>query len=397
MGKDLGWDKYSNQIKMITKAKRLQSVQEYYFSHKLREIQQLKAAGKSIINLGIGSPDIPTAPEVLKALTNAAVLPNATQYQSYQGIPELRSAIGQFYQHHFKVDLNPSTEILPLMGSKEGIMHISMAFLNDGDEVLIPNPGYPTYTAVTQLLGAVPIFYELSKTNNWFPDLESLSQQNLTNVKLMWVNYPHMPTGATVTHQQWEQLIRFAKEHQILIVNDNPYSFILNDAPNSILQVKGAKEVCLELNSLSKTFNISGMRVGMVMGDASYIESILQVKSQMDSGMFLGIQHAAITALQLEKSWYINLNKMYQKRRLLVWKLLDLLQCDYPKNTAGLFVWAKLPNGGNGEQFTDTLLHQMGIFMTPGMVFGSAGHQYIRVSLCADESDLQEAINRLTF
>ncbi|MDO9261348.1 MAG: aminotransferase class I/II-fold pyridoxal phosphate-dependent enzyme, partial [Flavobacteriaceae bacterium] len=361
---------------MITKAKRLQSVQEYYFSHKLREIQQLKAAGKSIINLGIGSPDIPTAPEVLKALTNAAVLPNATQYQSYQGIPELRSAIGQFYQQHFKVDLNPATEILPLMGSKEGIMHISMAFLNDGDEVLIPNPGYPTYTAVTQLLGAVPVLYELSETNNWFPDLESLSQQNLSNVKLMWVNYPHMPTGATVTHQQWEQLIRFAKKHQILLVNDNPYSFILNDAPNSILQIAGAKEICLELNSLSKTFNIAGMRVGMVMGDASYIEAILQVKSQMDSGMFLGIQQAAIAALQLEKSWFIMLNKIYQKRRLLVWKLLDFLQCDYQKNTAGLFVWAKLPNGGNGEQFADTLLHQLGIFITPGMVFGSAGNQY---------------------
>ncbi|MDP2087863.1 MAG: aminotransferase class I/II-fold pyridoxal phosphate-dependent enzyme [Flavobacteriaceae bacterium] len=381
---------------MIPKANRLQSVQEYYFSHKLREIQQLKAAGKLIINLGIGSPDLTAAPEVLKALTKATVLPNATQYQSYQGIPELRSAISQFYQHHFKVDLNPSTEILPLMGSKEGIMHISMAFLNDGDEVLIPNPGYPTYTSVTQLIGAIPTMYELTEANGWFPDLESLAQQDLSKVKLMWVNYPHMPTGATVTRLQWQQLVNFARKHQILIVNDNPYSFILNDTPNSILQVAGAHEVALELNSLSKTFNISGMRVGMVMGAASYIEAILQVKSQMDSGMFLGIQHSAIAALQLETSWFINLNKIYKERRLLVWKLLDVLQCSYHKNTAGLFVWAKLPNGGDGEQFTDELLHRFGVFITPGMVFGNAGQQYIRVSLCANQDDLKEVIHRLT-
>ncbi len=380
---------------MITKAKRLQSVQEYYFSHKLREIQQLKAAGKSIINLGIGSPDLAAHPTVLEALTNALKLPQATQYQSYQGIPELRSAISSFYQHHFKVDLNPTTEILPLMGSKEGIMHISLAFLNEGDEVLIPNLGYPTYLSVTKLVGAIPVFYELCETNNWFPDLESLSQQNLSNVKLMWVNYPHMPTGATVTHQQWQQLVDFAKKHQILIVNDNPYSFILNDTPNSILQVNGAKEVALELNSLSKTFNISGMRVGMVLGDASYLEAILQVKSQMDSGMFLGIQHAAIATLQLDDLWYINLNKIYQKRRLLVWQLLEQLNCTFDKNAAGLFVWAKLPNGVNGEHFTDELLHQLGIFITPGMVFGSAGKSYIRVSLCASENDLLTTIQRL--
>lgn len=381
---------------MIAKAKRIQSVQEYYFSHKLREIQQLRAAGKSIINLGIGSPDIPTAPEVLESLVKASVLPNATQYQSYQGIPEFREAISQFYQQQFNVNLNPSTEILPLMGSKEGIMHISMAFLNDGDEVLIPNPGYPTYTSVTQLLGAVPVFYELHETNHWFPDLSSLAQQNLSKVKLMWVNYPHMPTGATVTNLQWQELVCFAKEHQILLVNDNPYSLILNDNPISILSVDGAHEIALELNSLSKSFNIAGMRVGMVLGNASYLEAILQVKSQMDSGMFLGIQHAAIAAMKLEKSWLNNLNAVYQKRRLLVWKLLDLLPCSYSKNTIGLFVWAKLSEGKNGEQFTDVLLHQLGIFITPGMVFGSAGNHYIRVSLCVNEHDLQDAIQRLT-
>ncbi|MCM2302640.1 MAG: aminotransferase class I/II-fold pyridoxal phosphate-dependent enzyme [Flavobacteriaceae bacterium] len=380
---------------MISKANRLQTVQEYYFSHKLREVQQLITAGKSIINLGIGSPDMAAAPEVIKALTNATILPNATQYQSYQGTPELRNAISKFYQHQFKVTLNPINEILPLMGSKEGIMHISMAFLNPGDEVLIPNPGYPTYESVTKLVGAVPVFYELNDTNNWFPDLKNLSQHDLSKVKLIWVNYPHMPTGATVTHQQWKQLIDFAQQHQILVVNDNPYSFILNDEPNSILQVDGAHEVALELNSLSKTFNISGMRVGMVMGAAANIEAVLQVKSQMDSGMFLGIQHAAIAALQLEKSWFVNLNKIYKERRLLVWKLLDKLHCTYDKNTAGLFVWAKIPEGKDSEYFTDALLYQSGIFITPGKVFGSAGNNYIRVSLCASESDLNEVINRL--
>lgn len=380
---------------MISKANRLQTVQEYYFSHKLREVQQLITAGKSIINLGIGSPDMAAAPEVIKALTNATILPNATQYQSYQGTPELRNAISKFYQHQFKVTLNPINEILPLMGSKEGIMHISMAFLNPGDEVLIPNPGYPTYESVTKLVGAVPVFYELNDTNNWFPDLKNLSQHDLSKVKLIWVNYPHMPTGATVTHQQWKHLIDFAQQHQILVVNDNPYSFILNDEPNSILQVDGAHEVALELNSLSKTFNISGMRVGMVMGAAANIEAVLQVKIQMDSGMFLGIQHAAIAALQLEKSWFVNLNKIYKERRLLVWKLLDKLHCTYDKNTAGLFVWAKIPDGKDSEHFTDELLYQSGIFITPGKVFGSAGNNYIRVSLCASESDLNEVINRL--
>ena len=380
---------------MIAKANRLQTVQEYYFSHKLREIQQLKTAGKSIINLGIGSPDLATDPLVIKALTNVLLLPQATQYQSYQGTAELRNAISNFYLHHFKVELNSVNEILPLMGSKEGIMHISMAFLNLGDEVLIPNPGYPTYASVTTLVGATPVFYDLSEANGWFPDLLKLSKKDLSNVKLMWVNYPHMPTGATVTRKQWQQLVNFAKKHQILVVNDNPYSFILNKNINSILQVKGANEVALELNSLSKTFNISGMRVGMVMGAAYNIEAILQVKSQMDSGMFLGIQHAAMAALQLKKSWFVSLNKIYKERRLLVWKLLDLLNCTYDKNTAGLFVWAKLPDEKNGVQFTDELLRHKDIFITPGMVFGSAGTNYIRVSLCASECDLNEVINRL--
>jgi aspartate/methionine/tyrosine aminotransferase len=381
---------------MILKATRLETVKEYYFSQKLREIQQLKDAGKSIINLGIGSPDIQAPIEVITALTNSLALSQITQYQSYQGIPLLRESISQFYQQHFKVALNPGNEILPLMGSKEGIMHISMAFLNTGDEVLIPNPGYPTYESVANLVGAKPLKYELSEENSWFPDLERLSKQDLTNVKLMWVNYPHMPTGAKVTMEQWQQLVDFGKKHQILIVNDNPYSFILNENPNSILQVDGAKEVAIELNSLSKSFNISGMRVGMVMGDANLIKAILQVKSQMDSGMFLGIQHSAIAALNLDESWFINLNKIYKERRILVWDLLELLKCTYDKNTAGLFVWAKLPEGKESIQFTDELLKKFGLFITPGVVFGSAGQQYIRVSLCANETDLKEAIQRLT-
>ena len=380
---------------MIAKATRLQNVSEYYFSHKLREIQALKTAGKSIINLGIGSPDLDAHPAVLNALISSLTVPQLTQYQSYQGVPLLREAIGRFYQENYQVCLDPAAEILPLMGSKEGIMHISMAFLNLGDEVLIPNPGYPTYTSVTNLIGAIPVNYELSEANGWFPDLHDLENQDLSKVKLMWVNYPHMPTGAKVTSEQWQQLIDFAKKHQILLVNDNPYSFILNEEPSSILQVEGAKEIALELNSLSKTFNISGMRVGMVVGASNYLASILQVKSQMDSGMFLGIQHAAIAALQLDKTWLKNLNAVYTNRRLLVWQLLDVLNCSYDRGTVGLFVWAKLPDGKSGVPFTDELLHQSGVFITPGMVFGSAGNDYIRVSLCAPEKELEEVINRI--
>lgn len=381
---------------MIVKAQRLQQVQEYYFSKKLREIAALQASGKSILNFGIGSPDIPANPKVINAIRLSLHLPQIAQYQSYQGITLLRESMSHFYKQHFQVALNPVNEILPLMGSKEGIMHISMAFLNTGEEVLIPNPGYPTYESVTTLVGAIPRKYELTAANGWFPDLEELAQQDLTKVKLMWVNYPHMPTGATISMQQWELLVCFAEKHHILLVNDNPYSFILNESPNSVLQVKGAKKVALELNSLSKTFNISGMRIGMVIGDPAYIEAILQVKSQMDSGMFLGVQHAAIAALQLDNSWLEYLNAVYERRRKLIWKMLDMLKCTYDPKAAGLFVWAKLPDEKDGIQFADELLDQLGIFLTPGRVFGSAGRHYIRVSLCIEESAIEEAIRRLT-
>lgn len=380
---------------MIVSAQRLTSINEYYFSKKLREIEALKEAGVSILNLGIGSPDLPASPEVIKALNKALDAVNITQYQSYQGVLPLREAMRHFYQKHYSVTLNPLDEMLPLMGSKEGIMHISMAFLNPGDHVLIPNPGYPTYSSVTNLVGAIPVYYNLSEDQDWLPNLEELEQQDLSNVKLMWLNYPHMPTGAKINLNQWKQLVDFGKRHHILLVNDNPYSFILNDTPTSILAVEGAKEVALELNSLSKTFNISGMRVGVVLGHETYINAILRVKSQMDSGMFLGIQYSAIAALKLGDDWFTALNQEYQNRRNLVWEIADLLNCTYQKNTAGLFVWAKLPNQLNGVDFADELLYTYGIFITPGSVFGTEGKNYIRLSLCASEKVLKEVIDRL--
>ncbi len=328
---------------MIEAANRLNTVEEYYFSKKLREVNLLIASGKPIINLGIGSPDMQPPQKVIDALNEGFSSPNAHKYQSYQGLPELREAMAGFYKEHFKVHLSPSTEILPLMGSKEGIMHISMAYLNEGDEVLIPNPGYPTYQSVTNLVGAVPVFYELDEANNWMPDFKALEKLDLSKVKLMWVNYPHMPTGAQPSRYVFEELVAFGKKHNILIVNDNPYSFVLNDNPRSILEVEGAKEVCLELNSLSKTFNMAGWRVGMVVGDSIHINNILKVKSNMDSGMFYGIQKGAIEALKCSKMWFSTLNSVYKKRRDLVWKLADALNCTYDKNATGLFVWAKLP------------------------------------------------------
>ena len=289
---------------MIVKANRLNTVEEYYFSSKLREVRELIAIGKPIINMGIGSPDLRPSQAVVHAIQEAMHDENAHQYQSYQGLPELRNSMAVFYKKFFTVDVNPATEILPLMGSKEGIMHISLAFLNESDEVLIPNPGYPTYTSVTNLVGAKPVFYDLKAENNWEPDFEILEHQDLSKVKLMWVNYPNMPTGASGNLAVFEKLVTFAKKNNILIVNDNPYSFVLNDNPISILQANGAKEVAIELNSLSKTFNMSGWRVGMVLGNPDFINAILKVKSNMDSGMFYGIQKGAIEALQSQQSWF---------------------------------------------------------------------------------------------
>ena len=380
---------------MIQSAKRLDTVQEYYFSKKLREVRELLAAGKPIINMGIGSPDLQPPITVLEAIQNSLQDATAHKYQSYQGLPALRNAISDFYFDKFGVVSNSETEILPLMGSKEGIMHISMAFLNEGDQALIPNPGYPTYTSVTKLVGAEPLFYNLSDATNWQPDFEELEKQDLKNVKIMFVNYPHMPTGTNATIATFEKLVAFGKKHQILIVNDNPYSFILNETPISILQVAEAKDIALELNSLSKTFNMAGWRVGMVLGNENYINQILKVKSNMDSGMFYGIQKGAIAALQLSDDWFLDQNKIYKERRDLVWKLADALDCSYDKNATGLFVWAKIPGGKKSEEVTDSILYDKDIFITPGTVFGSQGEGYIRFSLCVTSAIIKEAIARI--
>lgn len=381
---------------MIVPAKRLDEVKEYYFSGKLREVRQMMAEGKDVINMGIGSPDLPPSPQVIEAIATAMADAKAHEYQSYQGLPELREAIAAFYNSHFGVSLNPANEILPLMGSKEGIMHISMAFLNEGDKVLIPNPGYPTYTSATKLVGAEPLFYNLSETNNWEPDFNALEALDLKDVKLMWVNYPHMPTGAKGSREMFTKLVAFASRHNILLVNDNPYSFILNeDRPLSIFQAEGAKEVALELNSLSKTFNMAGWRVGMVLGNATLIDAVLKVKSNMDSGMFYGIQKGAIAALQSGSDWFQELNEVYSKRRELIFKLADLLGCTYNHDTAGLFVWARLPAGiTDAEAYVDSILLEKHIFLTPGTVFGTAGEGYIRFSLCAPQQVIEKAINR---
>jgi len=376
-------------------ANRLHSVEEYYFSKKLKEVNLLKANGKPIINLGIGSPDLQPPSQVVTALTASLTDVTAHRYQSYQGLPELRDAISEFYKKHYNVAINSANEVLPLMGSKEGIMHISLAFLNEGDAVLIPNPGYPTYAAVTKLVQAKPITYNLDETNNWLPNLQEIEAKDLSKVKLMWISYPHMPTGAKATVEDLEQLVAFAKKHDIILVNDNPYSFILNDNPISIFNVEGAKDVCLELNSLSKTFNMAGWRVGMLLGKASLLEAVLKVKSNMDSGMFYGIQKGAIAALKCSEMWYLSLNSIYKKRRQLVWQLAEKLDCTFDTKASGLFVWAKLPDGLKSEAFIDQLLHKNNLFVTPGTVFGSQGEGYIRFSLCANEDDLEEAIIRI--
>ena len=379
---------------MIQTAIRLNSVQEYYFSRKLREVRQLIAEGKLVINMGIGSPDLAPDITVIEAMQKAMFDDKAHEYQSYQGLPELRKGIADFYKIHFNVDLDFNTEILPLMGSKEGIMHISLAFLNQGDEVLIPNPGYPTYASVTELVQAKAVYYDLTATTNWQPNFDALEKLDLSKVKLMWVSYPHMPTGANGTLELFQELIAFGKKHNILIVNDNPYSFVLNEKPLSILQIDGAKDIAIELNSLSKTYNMAGWRVGMVLGNPTLIDAVLKVKSNMDSGMFYGIQKGAIEALKLGTDWFEKQNEIYTKRRNLIFKLAEKLNCVFDRNSVGLFVWAKLPAGIMSEEFIDKVLIEKHIFITPGTIFGSNGQGYIRFSLCVTEEKIQDAINR---
>ena len=379
----------------MKKAKRLNSVKEYYFSRKLREVSRMINSGKPVINMGIGSPDIEPNPKVVKALTDAMSHPKAHMYQSYQGLPELRKTISDFYEKYYGVNLNPDSEVLPLMGSKEGIMHLSMAFLNPGDEVLIPNPGYPTYSSIAGLMEAKTIFYHLKSSKNWQPDFEFLDHLNTSKVKIMWLNYPHMPTGTDVSIETFDKLILWARQREILLINDNPYSFILTDKPQSILSRPNAKEVAVELNSLSKSFNMAGWRVGMMSGNEKVLAQALKVKSNMDSGMFFGIQQGAIKALNSTPDWFYELNKVYKKRRDLMKNLIKKLGVKIEKEGVGLFLWAKLPEGfNNSEAFIDKILKEKNIFITPGTVFGSQGEGYIRFSLCVSEEKIKEAIKR---
>lgn len=380
---------------MIQTAKRLNSVEEYYFSKKLREVRQMISEGKPVINMGIGSPDLVPHSSVIEAIQKAMFDDKAHEYQSYQGLPELRKGMSDFYKNQFGVDLDSNSEVLPLMGSKEGIMHISLAFLNEGDEVLIPNPGYPTYASVTELVQAKAVYYDLSGETNWQPDFDALEKTDLSKVKLMWVSYPHMPTGKNGSLELFEKLIRFGKKYNILIVNDNPYSFVMNDNPISILQIDGAKDIAMELNSLSKTYNMAGWRVGMLLGNPVLIDAVLKVKSNMDSGMFYGIQKGAIEALKLGKDWFGKQNEIYKIRRNLIFQLAEKLNCSFDKNSVGLFVWAKLPDGvTSAEAFIDKILLEKHIFITPGTIFGSNGQGYIRFSLCVSEEKIQQAIER---
>lgn len=383
-------------MEMVT-SKRLEGIGEYYFSQKLREIDELNKQGKNIINLGIGSPDLPPHPDVIKTLQEEAARPSTHAYQNYKGSPLLRNAIADWYHTWYHVKLDPDTEILPLIGSKEGIMHICMTYLNEGDEALIPNPGYPTYSSAVKLAGGKAVAYELTEANNWEPDFEALEKTDLGKVKLLWVNYPHMPTGQLPTHALFEKIVAFGKKHHILICHDNPYSFILNEAPASLLSVEGAKEVVIELNSLSKSHNMAGWRVGMLCGARERIGDILRFKSNMDSGMFLPVQLAAAKALHLGKEWYEGINAIYAKRREKVFELLTVLNCEFSKTQVGMFVWAGIPeNYKNGYELSDHVLYHSNVFITPGGIFGNAGDGYIRVSLCGSIEKFEEAIKRIT-
>ena len=377
-------------------ANRLESINEYYFSQKLREIDLLNRNGKNIINLGIGSPDLPPHPAVIKVLQEEAAKENTHAYQSYKGSPILRNAVAAWYNTWYGVKLNADTEILPLIGSKEGIMHICMTYLNEGDEALVPNPGYPTYKTAVTLAGGNCINYDLTEEQNWLPDFEALEQKDLSKVKLWFVNYPHMPTGKLPTKAVFEKIIAFAKAHNILVLHDNPYSFILNETPMSILSIDGAIEVAVELNSLSKSQNMAGWRVGILCGAKERIEEVLRFKSNMDSGMFLPVQLAAAKALSVGKDWYDGLNKIYGERKQKAFELLDLLNCVYDKTQAGMFVWAKIPEKfEDGYKLSDDILYNANVFMTPGGIFGRNGNGYIRVSLCASVQKFEEAIERI--
>jgi aspartate/methionine/tyrosine aminotransferase len=377
-------------------ANRLNGIGEYYFSQKLKEIDDLNKQGKAVINLGIGSPDLPPHPDVIKVLQEEAAKPNMHAYQSYKGSELLRKAFSGWYKEWYGVELNPATETLPLIGSKEGIMHICMTYLNEGDKVLIPNPGYPTYSSAVKLAGGTCLPYELKEENDWQIDFEELEEMDLSRVKLMWVNYPHMPTGQLPTKDVFENLVAFGKENSILICHDNPYSFILNGHPTSLLSINGALDCVIELNSLSKSQNMAGWRVGVLCGAKERIDEVLRFKSNMDSGMFLPVQLAAAKALSLDKSWYDSVNEIYQSRRQKAYELLDFLGCHYSKKQAGMFLWAKVPSiYKSGFDLSDKVLNSSKVFITPGGIFGSAGDGFVRVSLCSPEEKFEESIRRI--
>lgn len=388
--------KKEDKVCKISPADRVSSVQEYYFSKKLKEVAEMNAAGMNVISLGIGSPDLPPSESAIQALCKDAAQTDAHGYQPYIGIQPLREGFAQWYKTWYNVDLEPKTEIQPLIGSKEGILHISMAFLNPGDGVLVPNPGYPTYSSVSKLLGARLNYYELKEESGWQPDFEALEQMDLSGVKLMWTNYPNMPTGANATMELYEKLINFGRRHNIIICNDNPYSFILNDHPMSILNVPGAKEICIELNSMSKAHNMPGWRMGMLASNAQFVQWILKVKSNIDSGQFRPMQKAAIEALKTTKEWYDHMNTVYRSRRDLAGQIMEALKCTYDPKQVGMFLWGRVPDSAkNGEAIANKALYEAHVFITPGFIFGSKGERYIRLSLCCKNETLEEALKRI--
>lgn len=386
-----------NKAFKIQPATRLDCVQEYYFSRKLKEVAQMNAEGLNIISLGIGSPDMPPSPETIETLCEESKKANTHGYQPYVGIPELREGMAYFYKRWYGVDLDPKTEIQPLIGSKEGILHVTLAFVNPGDKVLVPNPGYPTYTSLSKILGAEIINYNLLEENNWYPDFDALEQMDLTGVKLMWTNYPNMPTGASATLELYQKLVDFAKRHNIVVVNDNPYSLILNEHPISLLQIPGAKDCCIEFNSMSKSQNMAGWRVGWISTNAQFIQWILKVKSNVDSGQFRPLQLAAAQAFHNSDEWHRTFNiELYAQRRKVAEEIMHVLNCTFDPSQVGMFLWGRIPDScADVEELTEKVLHEAKVFITPGFIFGSNGKRYIRISLCAKEEQLQEALARI--
>ncbi len=385
-------------MKEICPADRISNVQEYYFSRKLKEVAKMNAdGGKPVISLGIGGPDFMPSNSTIMALMQDAMQPDAHSYQSYAGLPALREAWSGFYKRWYDVDLDPKTEMLPLIGSKEGIMHVSMAFLNPGDKVLVPDPGYPTYTSVSKLVGAEIIKYDLTYENDWEPDFEALeAMPDIDEVKIMWVNYPHMPTGHCATRELLQKIVEFGKRHNIVIINDNPYSFILNDEPLSIMQIEGAKDICLEFNSMSKSHSMAGWRQGIVVGKKDFIDWVMRVKSNVDSGMFRPMMKAAIAALNNPASYFEELNEAYRVRRIAAERIMEYLGCEYDPKQRGLFLWGRIPDSyANCEELTEPILHKARVFLTPGFIFGKNGERFVRISLCAPFEKMQEALIRI--